>query len=600
MEIDELIALSLCSKRTKNLVKSSNRKIYQSFVNIDEECIGFDIMTGPFQKIVSLDIFDSYIELGGTDMKTFWIKEVFTQSDWIAHIMSIFNESIINFLTVEDVSMNYLDTVKQFIPKCQKLSIREECSRKFTKIAFLKLCYIAEEVKIDRNIFDDDDNDISKYLTLNLKSVSFVDWENPFKLELADLLALNITDLTIGPTNITEKDLNRFLKLWMKGICRFYRPERIYLSFRNDIIREEVIRRIKFEIVDDECLLTRADGKKLLIDIGLTHVALLPAQIMPIRLLSLPSDDLQYVIDSMDVSDLIALSLCSKRTKDLVENASIAINEIGAEVDENRINLNILTYKFHGHRSTKKTIKFVLREDCSIDYERDDGFQKWENTEFTLSHLIYHFLSLSNLPVIGISELPKLKIKSVNPITYLDTVKQEIPKCQILKISENCSDDVAKMAFFKLAPMAVEVVKVKRNIFDKENDISKLLSLNLRSVIFNDFENPIKVTLDDHLVVNIHDLAIQTADITERDLNRFLKLWVKGNHRFYRPKFIRLTLDEEFIIRREKVFKGIKYEEVNEDYDDGYQFRVDRGDGKELMIYIDDNHIVFKFKFGMP
>ncbi|CAO4382391.1 unnamed protein product [Caenorhabditis nigoni] len=213
------------------------------------------------------------------------------------------------------------------------------------------------------------------------------------------------------------------------------------------------------------------------------------------------------------------------------------------------------------------------------------------------SHLIYHFLSLSNLPVIGITELPKLKIKSVNPITYLDTVKQAIPKCQILKISENCSDDVAKMAFFKLAPIAVEEVKFKRNIFNKENDISKLLTLNLRSVIFNDFENPVKVTLDDLLVVNIHDLAIQTAVITERDLNRFLKLWMNGNHRFYRPKFIRLTQDEAIVINHEEVFKGINYEEVDEDYDDGYQFRVGRGDGKELMVHIDDNHIVFKFRF---
>ncbi|CAO4382449.1 unnamed protein product [Caenorhabditis nigoni] len=105
MNTKDLIALSLCSKRTKNLVKASNREIEGIVADVHENRIR--------------------IELGrnGKEVK-FWRKQEFTKSDWIPHFLSIFHESMIHQLDIKNVSLSYLDTIKEIIPKCQKLYIK--------------------------------------------------------------------------------------------------------------------------------------------------------------------------------------------------------------------------------------------------------------------------------------------------------------------------------------------------------------------------------------------------------------------------------------------------------------------------------------------
>ncbi|CAO4382389.1 unnamed protein product [Caenorhabditis nigoni] len=280
MDIDELIAFSLCSKQTKNLVRSLNRKIDQLFVYVEENCISFNIKAGQSQNIrlfdsmhsvtsyISLDIFDSYINLDDISRTAVWRRQEFTQSDWIAHILGVFDSSIIELLVIMNVSISYLDTVKHLIPKFQRLVISDKCSTKLAEIAFWKLYSTAEEVEINENIFDNDDNDISKYLTLNLKSVRFEDRRNVFKLTSNDLLVLNIVNLSIGTASITDKELNRFLKLWMKSNHRFYRPKLIELFLTKGIDCVEVLKGIKCEAVknnDKKFRLKRKDGKELMV-----------------------------------------------------------------------------------------------------------------------------------------------------------------------------------------------------------------------------------------------------------------------------------------------------------------------------------------------
>ncbi|CAO4382369.1 unnamed protein product [Caenorhabditis nigoni] len=64
---------------------------------------------------------------------------------------------------------------------------------------------------------------------------------------------------------------------------------------------------------------------------------------MPIHLLSLPGKDLQYALKCMDLGDLIAFSLSSNRTKNLVKDSKIQIVPIYADVYNNRIRLEIAT-----------------------------------------------------------------------------------------------------------------------------------------------------------------------------------------------------------------------------------------------------------------
>ncbi|CAO4382387.1 unnamed protein product [Caenorhabditis nigoni] len=275
MGTGDLIAFSLCSKRTKNLAKSLNRKIDRPFVYVYENSINFHILSGQsIDKFIPLEIFDSCIKLRG-HMTGVWRRQEFTQSDWFAHIQDIFNESIIQKLLIENTTPSFLDTLKQLNPKCRLLVINAHCSTKLPKIGFWKLFSNAEQVDIYINVLDKR-NDISQCLSLNLKTVRFRDSRSSIGLVASDLLMNNIIYLTIDNAIITEKELIRFVKLWMKGSHRFYRPKLIELFFENAINRGEVLRRIKCQIVDNKhlnCgLLKRADGKEMLLRIGTRSV----------------------------------------------------------------------------------------------------------------------------------------------------------------------------------------------------------------------------------------------------------------------------------------------------------------------------------------
>ncbi|PIC30280.1 hypothetical protein B9Z55_021577 [Caenorhabditis nigoni] len=119
MDIGDLVAFSLCSKRTKNLVESSNRQLYRFAVLVYENRIRFEMDVGTIETIydrVFLDIFDFYIIRLG-DRTQVWMRQEFNRSDWIAHLMNIFNDSMITFLSIENDSLSYLDTIKLFFSK---------------------------------------------------------------------------------------------------------------------------------------------------------------------------------------------------------------------------------------------------------------------------------------------------------------------------------------------------------------------------------------------------------------------------------------------------------------------------------------------------
>ncbi|CAP39198.1 Protein CBG22651 [Caenorhabditis briggsae] len=299
---------------------------------------------------------------------------------------------------------------------------------------------------------------------------------------------------------------------------------------------------------------------------------------MPINILSLQATDLQYAINSMDVGELIAFSLCSKRTKNLVKSSNMLLIKTTAAVFKNDyIEFEILAFQGSFDRDIHKPIQFFLPANRWMQVDRGNGIERWK---FTRSHCIAHFMSLFK-----VSEVTYLILGGLCQVPYLDTVKQIFPRCYTLKIGKNCSDEVTKMAILKLAPIAKEVEIGKNHII---NDIPHLWTMHLEFVLLNDEERPLKLTLEDLLTLNIGSVLILNTNITERDLNIFMKLWMKGSHRFYAPETIKLHTTNGF--RMDQVFKGIQYETVLRDY--SYQLR--RGDGEKLTI-LNVEGIMFQF-----
>ncbi|PIC30288.1 hypothetical protein B9Z55_021583 [Caenorhabditis nigoni] len=593
MDVSDLLAFSLCSKRTKNLVKSSNLQILRICAEVDENRIYLGMFVfqfrGNFQinieKTIRIGLCEDFsIAFEREDGFQMWKNTEFTFSYLIAHFLSLSNISTLLRLQINNmVPIGYLDTVKQQFSKCQILEISEGCSEELTKMVFLKLAPLAGQVEVGNN-----PRDVSNLLTLNLSTVLFKDMRHPLELKLDDLLNLNIYDLCVRNTVISANELNRFLQLWMSN-HGFYRPMMINLRSDNGWDSEKVMKGIKYDNVDKEpsFRLKREDGKELKVaNIG---PAISTAQLMPISLLSLPIADLQYALNCMDVSDLIAFSLCSKRTKNLVKSSNREIESISAKVDENRVRICIMAEIYREDANTRyyRNVVFKLF-DSYIELHRNCGIEVWRKQEFTQSHWIAHILSIFDK-----SMIEELQICQACPIPYLDTVKKIILKCQKLEIRDRCPNDFAKIAISKLSSLAVEMVEINKNIFDDENDISKFLTLNLTSVSLCDHETPFKLKLEDLLTTNIAKLIIRTAIITEKELNRFVKLWIKGSQRFCRLEYIRLHLEDGIEMNRQEVFKGVKYQ-VTEDL--GNLFALTRQDGKELRGSIEGTLILLLFR----
>ncbi|PIC30328.1 hypothetical protein B9Z55_021603 [Caenorhabditis nigoni] len=295
-------------------------------------------------------------------------------------------------------------------------------------------------------------------------------------------------------------------------------------------------------------------------------------------LLSLPADDLQYTLNSMDLSDLIALSLCSKRTKNLAKTSNLKIESITAEIEQNVISLEMFVLG-----KLEKEIKFVVHKGPSMELHRGNRIEVWRKEGFTQSDWIAHFLSLCD------SRVTLLKINNVPSIAHLDTVKQLFPKCDKLQICENNSIELTRAAVSKFLSLADEV-RIECNPFDDKNHISELLSLNSKVLRLYNVRNVYKLKLSDLLMANSTYLNIFIARISVKELNRFVKVWMKGNRRFYRPKRIGLFLNR--FITHEEVLRGIEYEAV-----DGQRrkYRLRRSDGKELLVLVELLSVAFEF-----
>ncbi|PIC30313.1 hypothetical protein B9Z55_021595 [Caenorhabditis nigoni] len=303
---------------------------------------------------------------------------------------------------------------------------------------------------------------------------------------------------------------------------------------------------------------------------------------MPIRILSLPAKDLQYALECMDFGDLIVFSLCSKRTKNLVKSLNLQIDPILADVCKNYICLQLRPSKIRGvPHDPDPLFLFLTFSNFWIKIDRKNGIAVWKEDGFNQSDWIAHFLDIFK----G-SFIEKLRINNVCPISYLDIVKQIIPNVRKLQILEDCSVELTKRAFLKLAPISM-MVEIGNISSDHKENISEFLTWNVTFLTLKNSRNPFKLGLNDLLVTNTKMLTINNANITEKELNRFLKLWMKRNQSFYQPKMIRLTFRNELNI--EEVLKGMKQQIVKQ----GWQLK--RADGKELSISIRRNFLIFFF-----
>ncbi|CAO4382390.1 unnamed protein product [Caenorhabditis nigoni] len=105
---------------------------------------------------------------------------------------------------------------------------------------------------------------------------------------------------------------------------------------------------------------------------------------MPINILSLPDKDIQYALNCMDIEDLIAFSLCSKRTKILAKSSNRNITPPSVVVFG-----NCICFK----RKTREFQEF--QDDSDHEYsDLEDNVNNDPDTEFIDLDLFDSFVKI--------------------------------------------------------------------------------------------------------------------------------------------------------------------------------------------------------------
>ncbi|EFP11855.1 hypothetical protein CRE_29342 [Caenorhabditis remanei] len=313
-------------------------------------------------------------------------------------------------------------------------------------------------------------------------------------------------------------------------------------------------------------------------------------------LLNLPPEAILHVLKSMDYGEIVILSLLSERAKQSVESVNLYSRGSSAVLsdlfrlimnfDKKQVELTFTMDEIRENRtndfsSVPKNIELITYNNTAETVElciKGLNLRKWIN------HLkaIFHFSELYCLQFDENASLFDIKELRTMFNSYY----------QLCILSDNGSD----------VKSILENIPTRRLFF--ENDVFNRLENPYQVLIQNydelaigpELESPNSLELDDLLMTNSKAIKIFDSNWAEKELNRFLKHWMKGSN----PRMERLSIYffPQETLNNSKILKGIKgmevpvehmrwfksYDEVVEPVTGGYDFY--RCDGTKATIAI--------------
>ncbi|CAL2038385.1 unnamed protein product [Caenorhabditis brenneri] len=270
MGIDGIICLSLVSKRCKQHVISLRMRTcsfavtIQDGVNIYIESIATDfsafylefptdetVMAGQKKKLKKPHFFTvcrsrDDIELGR------WKWTHFEYQDWLGHLWAVFHRrSIAQLRFDEDAFLYDLDDIKKIFGKADELYVEHTRCYDFNQFVFQKFLHI-EKIRFNINIFPN-----SKFspiiLIQNISQLYILDFNDTLQtMELDDLLVMNSKSIEFPHLKLSPKDINKFIKLWIKGSNPKLEYLRIAYSTAETLNTNEIMKGIKYNEVSKD------------------------------------------------------------------------------------------------------------------------------------------------------------------------------------------------------------------------------------------------------------------------------------------------------------------------------------------------------------
>ncbi|EGT51606.1 hypothetical protein CAEBREN_30829 [Caenorhabditis brenneri] len=226
-DVPELIIFSTLSNRAKNLVKSDKRDapIIEVFFYIG--CINIPLSTPTTimfgesrQRECDIESLTPcpvrVIDERTLNETSFTVPGFHRVRDWLVHFMNIFNVPMIDIIFLSRDAWKYsLESVRNVVKgfTIGHVAAFENACEVIKHFPIMNSLHV-DKADSDPELQGADLNFIKKLFIGNIPSLCV---SRVIPIDLNTLLMMNSPDITVYRTTITEKELNTFLKLWLKG-----------------------------------------------------------------------------------------------------------------------------------------------------------------------------------------------------------------------------------------------------------------------------------------------------------------------------------------------------------------------------------------------
>ncbi|EFO93335.1 hypothetical protein CRE_24766 [Caenorhabditis remanei] len=278
-------------------------------------------------------------------------------------------------------------------------------------------------------------------------------------------------------------------------------------------------------------------------------------------LLNLPPEAISHVLKSMNINEFITISFLSKRAKLSVEAMELKSPNVIVQIDE-FVNIfmtlgeNIWRWSFHGDETENGTMNRALPNKFT-ELSIYQGPIEWSMEDLSVKKWISHFQTTFHF-----SKFYSLQFYTDSLMYNIEEIKATVGNFDKLLLSRNGTNNEGYDLLVKyfvprwlvLDGGAFECLERPKEVLIQNYDELEITSVG-----------GVSIKLDDLLMVNSKVVTIGYINWTEKEINRFIKHWMKGSN----P---RLEILEIFLTSRGEAFnrtvalKGIRYMEIPADH----------------------------------
>ncbi|CAL2037747.1 unnamed protein product [Caenorhabditis brenneri] len=278
-------------------------------------------------------------------------------------------------------------------------------------------------------------------------------------------------------------------------------------------------------------------------------------------LLQLPENSIKNVIKTMDIRDTFGFSLISKKSALLVKAIKLKAKYFVVNVAS--------TLWVEISFSEEKALTFQFYETEQIDYDevpteppKDlyppgyvvlSNWRNYEKRDFTMKNWMDHFCNTFNYSGVGWLEVYDMKVFTMNSVKHL------FPKVKFLDIHCTRNHYELMRDYFNYS----DSINIRRNDMILETDLGVIPKILIRNFDLVETWFSVEISLNELLIGNAQSFIYHEVSLSNKQLNVFLKCWMKGACPNLKHTIIRVFSEKPLDL--DVVWKGIKKQAAPQD-----------------------------------